>query len=469
MKAILIQFLIITVISCSNTNKTTKIIFHNTPKKSSELHGDIRNIQFQKIQYVNDLGEIVYYEPKTPIDTLTINSRRDFIEIRYRNRIFENLYYRIKNGDVVNFNFDKKKYPLLTSTISDNLTKQYNFRRDIKIGKTKFGYEIPTVLNEFYFERAHSAKKLGILEGTNLLKNWINLDSIKIELPKYIMAYNRALIEGEQKGYYDKKFVNYSEILLKNQMFTNLYPYNKGKDFCKFDDDYFYSISYRNNVRKQYIYIEKINDNLTKTYNTIYSKDFPLRTKKYLLKLCINDISEYCDIDDIKSYIKKYLDFTDDKKTVDLIVNKYNIYATKEELLLKNIFNSNTNFKTVLKKNRGKLVYVDFWASWCSPCCREMKPSKILREKYKGKDIAFLYIAKSDKFKAWKNAIDKLDITGNCQNYFITNSKSSNFLKEYKIRAIPHFLLFDKNGKLIHANAPRPSNKKIDELFQKYL
>ena len=104
----------------------------------------------------------------------------------------------------------------------------------------------------------------------------------------------------------------------------------------------------------------------------------------------------------------------------------------------------------MLEKHKGKLIYLDFWASWCAPCVRSMKSAKKLREKYRGKDVVFIYLAYNDKVDKWKSSVkkNKVDYLSEC--YFIENSKMSKFLVDIKLKTIPRYLLYDKEGKLIH-------------------
>ena len=53
--------------------------------------------------------------------------------------------------------------------------------------------------------------------------------------------------------------------------------------------------------------------------------------------------------------------------------------------------------------------------------------------------------------------------------YVIPENFESAFAKEYNITAIPRFMMFDKEGKIISINAPRPSSDKIDTFLQKYI
>ncbi len=119
----------------------------------------------------------------------------------------------------------------------------------------------------------------------------------------------------------------------------------------------------------------------------------------------------------------------------------------------------------------GKVVLVDVWATWCVPCRREIPALQRLIEKYRDQDVVFMSIS-LDEVKdrqKWKNFVKKEALNG--LQLFGGNGFRSEVAQAYQIRSIPHFLLFDKKGQLVTANAPRPSSptltKMLDDLLKK--
>ncbi len=117
---------------------------------------------------------------------------------------------------------------------------------------------------------------------------------------------------------------------------------------------------------------------------------------------------------------------------------------------------------------QGKIVYIDFWATWCGPCCAEIPYVEKLVEKYKNNpDIEFISISLDEDLAKWHKKLDKDNPSW--PQYVIPDNFNSAFAKEYNITGIPRFMMFDKEGKIININAPRPSNEQIDVFLQKYL
>ena len=97
-------------------------------------------------------------------------------------------------------------------------------------------------------------------------------------------------------------------------------------------------------------------------------------------------------------------------------------------------------------------------------------PSSVrLREGYSGKDVVFVYLSMDATDSDWKGSWEKALLTGYEHNYLILNASSSSLIKENKVRYIPRFFLFGKDGKLIHDNAPAPETDEIRKLIDEAL
>ncbi|MCF6278798.1 MAG: TlpA family protein disulfide reductase [Flavobacteriaceae bacterium] len=114
---------------------------------------------------------------------------------------------------------------------------------------------------------------------------------------------------------------------------------------------------------------------------------------------------------------------------------------------------------------KGKYVYVDVWATWCGPCIREIPSLKELNKEYSGKALAIVSLSIDDvanKDKWLKMVADK-DLQG--IQIMADKAWDSDFIKAYNITGIPRFILIDKEGNILDANAPRPSNPRLKEVL----
>jgi len=103
------------------------------------------------------------------------------------------------------------------------------------------------------------------------------------------------------------------------------------------------------------------------------------------------------------------------------------------------------NFK--LSSLKGKVVLVDFWASWCGPCRKENPNLVKAYAKYHEKGFEIVGVSLDDKKDAWLKAIDADKL--NWLHVSDLKGWKSNLATEYGIRSIPTSFLVDVNGKII--------------------
>ena len=96
---------------------------------------------------------------------------------------------------------------------------------------------------------------------------------------------------------------------------------------------------------------------------------------------------------------------------------------------------------------KGKVVLVDFWASWCGPCRREMPNLVETYAKYKGKNFEIVGVSLDQDGAAWKEAIKKLDMTWpQMSDLKFWQSEGAQL---YAVNSIPHTVLIDGDGTII--------------------
>ena len=108
-----------------------------------------------------------------------------------------------------------------------------------------------------------------------------------------------------------------------------------------------------------------------------------------------------------------------------------------------------------LSEFKGKYVYLDLWASWCGPCNLEIPYMKELERSLGNEMVVFVAISVDEDVDSWKAALARHKLEG---NQFIASPIFPQLLKLY---SIPRYMIYDKEGKLVNANAPRPSSGEI--------
>ena len=157
-------------------------------------------------------------------------------------------------------------------------------------------------------------------------------------------------------------------------------------------------------------------------------------------------------------------------KTKEIITKKYTTFAAGTHFIdsISSDKNSDDFFTAMLKKFEGKVVYIDFWADWCSPCRAEFEPAAKLKQDYSGKDIVFLYLGISCKKNLWQDMIKEKQIEG--FHYWLNKDQGEVMYKKFNFKGIPHFLLVGKTGKVQEGEAPKPSSRaEITERLEELL
>lgn len=105
-----------------------------------------------------------------------------------------------------------------------------------------------------------------------------------------------------------------------------------------------------------------------------------------------------------------------------------------------------------LKDFRGKIVVLDFCASWCGPCRKEMRSMLKIYNELKADDLEFISVSLDDSEAKWRKMLDEENLPWVMlwdKNGFPKNSKTLNAIQTaYGFYSIPFLVVIDKEGKL---------------------
>jgi thiol-disulfide isomerase/thioredoxin len=262
----------------------------------------------------------------------------------------------------------------------------------------------------FYYDIEDSLKTKGI-EITAAEKEMINTaKSIKTrEQFKVLKSFSKEYSEAIQS--FLNKYFPLSKEFDENQMTS--FRNEKLKQLCNIDKGFAADIMYAQDLCR-----------------SIVQESTPMETEE--LKSKLTKIST--------PFIAEYV-LTKNEETKKII--EANKLKTGYSVNLTPNVEADKLFDAMIAKFKGKVVFVDFWATWCSPCRQGMEHMKPLKEELEGKNIVFVCITNQTSPEAtWKNMIT--DIKG---EHFRVNSDEWNTLSaKFNISGIPHYVLVDKNG-----------------------
>ena len=364
--------------------------------------------------------------------------------------------YRFNPGDSVVITFNTKKEPVINipnRPCNDFEVNFYNHlnKNILGINLYLFKDENKTFKGNTITPEESYKKSLGFLEklfqSRKVSSSFYNYTNNRLKT----MYYENVLYgRSHTKTIIDKSFLA-KDNLLKYSFYRGLLALYLQKSllFAKSEDDIDYKKAYE-----------------------LVSTNFSGGVRDYLLFYSLINLQTTDRIDSF-SYLPKFnKDCSNNsyKNYINTNFGNKNLYARAgESILLQATSGQKADLMDILKNFKNNVIYINFWASWCTPC-RMAMPSLIqLQSQFSNKDIIFLYISIDDKITAWRSAQKAENLDTYEYSYLLLNPRESGIMKQLKLNSIPRYILFDKQGKLVSPKAPAPGSMGIKNLLNKYL
>ena len=452
MKKLLILVLIITITACKEEPKVdyTVITGKITNKTSGDFSIESFDRTFEKTLEVSEDG--------TFADTLIVDGN-SYVLYDSENPIFMHL----ESGYNLNVTYDATDFDnTLTITGKGSEINNYLLSKQ-KNQKKLFGNskEIYSLDEAEYKEKRSSSKdtQLALLESTKGIPEGY-LEKEKRNL-NYSYFYKLNDYQGAHRYFTKQQDFEVTEGFLNE---LEGLDYNNVDDF-EFSQDYKRLVT--SNYRKQAtdLSIKDSIENDIAFLTTVRALAHEVIKNGLLFDHATFGITYTKDLD---TYYNTYLANSTDEDNNILITEKYNKLQALSIGKPSPQFVNYENYKggnTSLSDLKGKYVYIDVWATWCGPCLGEIPSLKKVEKQFHDNNIEFVSISidKIPDHEKWKTMIEEKELGG--IQLFADNDWKSKFVTDYQIQGIPRFILIDPEGNIVDANALRPSNPELTELF----
>ena len=446
MKKLLILLIAITFFSCKEDVKPTYIVFNGTVENSPSNSVKVFGNDFE--------AELPIAEDGTFSDTLKIN-KNDYYTIRIGR---ESSPVYLVQGKNLGLTLNAKEFDETLSYTGDAASENNYLASKYLLSE-----------KEMAFDKVYSLPESEFISQTEKMNSsYINL----LNSTEGISDVFKAKETKELEYAHLNNLENYQEYYVyftKDEEFLVSESYYKYSDDFNFSDTNIYESSraYQRLAATHYGRLandlsENKNIDIALAYLQVVDESFPNGgTKDDLMYNYLRyGMKPNKSLEEVYTL---YKGANQDEKNLASVTERFN--------LLKNLTPGNTspNFayenhkggETSLADLKGKVVYVDVWATWCGPCKREIPYLKEVESEYHGKNIAFVSISIDEKkdYDAWRNMVADKELGG--IQLMADNDWKSKFVTDYGIKGIPRFILIDTEGNIVNSDAPRPSSNDI--------
>lgn len=166
-------------------------------------------------------------------------------------------------------------------------------------------------------------------------------------------------------------------------------------------------------------------------------------------------------------YLYRKLDLKSQDPSTMLVL-KRNIYPIESSKVGKQMLDFSLPDKNGIfintKQYRGSILFIDFWASWCDPCRKQIPEVTKIYEKFKDKNFKILSISLDEKKDKWLLALEKEKMQWD--NVLEEKAFKSEIVKKYEVTYIPNSFLIDEKGVILVNN---PSMQELEDYLNKNL
>lgn len=455
-------------------------IHYDTIMRGDTLEMTLHNISKPQIIEIMAFGKPAFYNTRAliqPQDSIYFHLENGAVTFYKTNSPENNFFSKITSpemqwpnftGDITTYKKDVITMRDLRQELFDNFIKEHP-----EVSETFITHVADEMKYEYLYQLVSPRSIKPTVEGA-VLNNFNNGEGLLSTLRS--SRYNSEKDMLNFNTYYDQVTI---EDFQKPEYVNNDYFKRTLSGLIR---HYFAEYDYLNYSKETFLAEKKfIDENLDgelKTYalgRLIYDyneKGFGRGAQD--MEILLSAISELTSRTDAYSYIETMNTI---KTSIEIIGSGVPDHILKEKLLTTTL--DTITLGEVLQNTKGSIRTLDFWASWCAPCIREMKTTKTFKENLEEEYGAdWIYISADEVQEKWVKKTKQLKkyIPEEKQYRFVKPFKSK-LLKLLKARKnnkvyVPRYSILDSNNKVALAIAPYPSDsiafkKDIQEVFNK--
>jgi len=427
-------------------------------KEYTVLSGKLENFKSRKITLKgHNFEKDVRVDRKTGVfnDTLESIPEGHYTLIAKKRPI--PLY--ISPGSKTNFNVDVKNRLANPAFTGENA----NINNYLSERRKKFGLVLGNANKLFAMDEPEFLSKVDnykstledLAKSSNLPEDYLKkeLNNINYEFVRNLNNYQGyyRLLSGNEEFEVSKSFPTST---VENISLNESQDYLFSRQYRSFIEERIKKIASKRNPEDGDYDLTHLETIHTEVTDTLIKNDLTYKIAEKSITYT-NDLSEY---------YKKYMSYSTNPTQKKAITATYEKLKLTARGMPSPKFDSYQNYKggtTSLDDliGHGKYLYIDVWATWCGFCKKEIPLLKRFEQEYEDSNIEFVSINvdTKDKFKKWQETIEDKEM-GGVQLFAGDRHENLQFTKDYLIKGLPRFILIDPEGKIVSANAPRPSD-----------
>ncbi len=192
----------------------------------------------------------------------------------------------------------------------------------------------------------------------------------------------------------------------------------------------------------------------------------PLRSR--LISWFMNDLIEDMDWDAVNGMMPVFLEEVSSDRMRIQVQNNYQMlrkhlyrpnFSANVSLKKVNSIEKDSILNEIFSQEKGSILYLVFWSPWSTPCKDQIQDLKLLEKLVPKERIKIINICMDEDEKFWKATISKYRWEG--KHYFLSNTQSKSLIQHFEMKAVPHYVIVNSQGKVIRKDAPSPKDSTV--------